>query len=67
MSKKPKKHGGFRIGAGRKPKHDEDVHTVAARLPMSHVAALDAKADRLGLNRSEGILEAVRAWVKRKK
>ena len=61
MAKKNKSHGGFREGAGRKPKNPEGAtKTIAASVPESLVERLDEYAQSKGWNRSQTITAAIR-------
>lgn len=60
-----KKHGGSRIGAGRKPTADGPTIVVGASVPSALMDRLDSIADKKGWNRSTAITEAVRLLIKR--
>jgi hypothetical protein len=57
-------HGGPRKGAGRKPQGAHAKTKTSAAIDPELLAALDAKAARLGLTRNAAIETALRLWVK---
>lgn len=62
MAKK-KQHGGKREGAGRPVGPDGPTTTIAATVPRSLIADLDAHAEQQGWNRSEAITQAIRGLL----
>jgi hypothetical protein len=63
---KKAQHGGARPGAGRKVLNPEGpTKVVAASVPESLVADLDALAERRGWGRSQAVTEAIRGLLKR--
>lgn len=63
-----KQRGGARPGAGRKPSNPEGrTVVVAASVPETLLARLDALAEERAWNRSEAVTEAIRRLVKPKR
>lgn len=64
MAKKKKPHGGARKGAGRRPSNPEGkTALLAATVPETLIAKLEALAEQKGWSRSEAVTEAVRQLV----
>lgn len=49
--------GGKREGAGRKPKHQEEMVHVAARIPKSVVKDMDKEAHKRNISRNDVLIE----------
>jgi hypothetical protein len=64
-NKKPR--GGKRPGAGRPIGKDGPTIIVAASVPESLAADLDAYAKNAGCSRSRAVTEALRGFLRRKK
>ena len=54
---------GRTVPLGRPSLADEEVKPITFRLPVSQLAALDAKVAKAGLNRSSGLRLAVEAYL----
>ena len=48
---------------GRPSLYEEATETVSHKEPKSKVRALDAKAQRLGMSRSQALREATELWL----
>ena len=64
--KKSSGRGGAREGAGRPVGDEGKAIVVAASVPESLVAGLDAYAEAQGWGRSKAVTEAIRALLARK-
>ena len=66
-TKKQAKHGGARVGAGRKTLVHPEGRTVVigASVPGSLVDRLDRLAETRGWSRSQAVTEAIRRLVRR--
>lgn len=58
-------HGGFREGSGRPEKYGEPTEKIAAHVPASLRAAVDAAAAELEISRSEFIVQTLRNRLRR--
>jgi hypothetical protein len=69
MAKRKKMaHGGARDGAGRPPVNPEGkTQMLAVTVPGELVVRLDARRDKLSLNRSQAVTEAIRGWLDAKR
>ncbi len=54
---------GRTVPVGRPSLANEEVRPITFRLPVSQLAALDAKVAKAGLNRSSGLRLAVEAYL----
>jgi hypothetical protein len=66
MAKKKAQHGGARKGAGRPPKTEGKVVTIAVTVPGELADELDSFAEAKGWTRSRAVTEALAAMLKRK-
>ena len=67
MAKKKSGRGGKREGAGRPVGADGHVISITVCIPDSIVMGLAALCEKEGWNRSEGVTEAIRRLLKRKR
>jgi hypothetical protein len=56
-----RQQGGFRPGAGRKPKYGVKTKSITVTLPEDLVKTLDAEASDLGCSRSEVLVRRLTA------
>ena len=59
------KRGGKRPGSGRKRKYDEPTALLSARIPVSLMREIDARAEALDQNRTEYVANALRSVLRR--